>query len=233
MTNAINTTKQLCPVINWSERVMPSKSLAVPTEEEISQLFTEEQAIKRGFTNHFYGKMVIFYCRRIIMRYCKEHKLNFKGHCREMEKLLQELERAMIHSVSIETDRWLSDIHYEYIQLHKFGIIWQLKLTIMNDILKMNPDCEERDVAYGINAALLIIQEMDDHGDLITAEANQMLGVTHLTYTRAQVLTLVKVLLLDMAETLNCKAEWSAPTKTGIKAITNKYMELLKSKWKK
>lgn len=231
MANAINTTNENTFIINWSDRIMPKKSLVVPTEEAIRNMFTDDQATRFGYTSSFLGRMVVFYCRYIVIYYCRRHGLNFKGHCREMKRLLEEFESAMRGSVSLETDRWVTDTHWEFIQKHKFDIIEQLKYAIVNDILKANPDCEDMDVAYGVNAALLIIQEMDDNGDYITAETNRMLGVTHLSYSRADVLTLIKVLLVDMAETLNCKVEWSAPTKTGVKVITNKFMELINKKW--
>ena len=219
------------PVIDWSARIMPKKQQAVPTDEAIRNMFTEEQAIRFGYTSSFLGRMVVFYCRYIVIYYCRRHELNFKGHCRELKRLIAEFEKLMTNSVSTETDKWCNDTHWEFIQEHKFGIIEQLKYAIMNDILRDNPDCEDRDVAYGVNAALLIIQELDDNGNYITSETNKMLNTTHLSYGRAEVLTLIKILLLDMAETLGCKTTFTQPSFTGVKVITNKFMDLVKSKW--
>lgn len=224
MTTTTKPINQFRP-IDWAARVRPERH--IPTNEEIMQMFSPEKVLEFAYISQFLGYMCIHYCTAIVCYYARRHRLDFKRQCRELRRCCEEFSRSMSKSVSIETGKWCQSKDWEFVQTHKFGCIELLKWSIVNDIKAFNPDCEDMDVAYGIQAALAMIEGINSHGRMVTAKVAEH-SDTDPEFKPSGIVLCIKALLTDMGETLGCLAPMSQPTLTGIKVLQNKFIEMLK-----
>ena len=141
--------------------------------------------------------------------------------------LFAEMEKKVAIAVPHESEGWLKSL--KDLWLRDTATDRQLlDMATLNELLRVYPNTEHRNIGCGVNLALLIIGQVKTQGQKITDEVAKRADVASVKFNPAQEMVLIESLLIDIAEMLNVRLkEPSAQMVTGMNVLINKYLKII------
>lgn len=220
-----NRPGAIAPAIDWD--LMP-KPKRIPSEAEIVGKFSYKEALRHSAMSQFLARLAIDYARDEVVFWLKRKRLeSTKKHCRLLTGLFAEMEKKVAIAVHHESEGWLKSL--KDLWLRDTATDRQLlDMATLNELLRVYPNTEHRNIGCGVNLALLIIGQVKTQGQKITDEVAKRADVASVKFNPAQEMVLIESLLIDIAEMLNVRLkEPSAQMVTGMNVLINKYLKII------
>lgn len=211
------------PMPDWGLR---KKEQRIPTEDEIVAKFGKDEKIKIAYTSSLLVRLLRYLVIDDVVFYLKyPRKPEYKKHTHLLQQLCLELERESTKAHSYESIQWLESCYYEFKSQCRRDI-QILSLSTSSALLKANKANDN--LRIGVQNALLVIDKINKHGAYISRVVAERSGIECQEFQPSQPVVLIKALLVDMADKLDCDCEHSSDMSLALDILIKKYLEILK-----
>lgn len=210
---------------DWGLPFGKKKSEPLPSEEEIVSKFSEKERLRIVYTSSLLMRLlhdyvldeVVFWLKYKRMEKARKHTTLLRRLAKEIERLSDDAHPFPIRSL---IDRNVIKLKRDY-QIDFDRMDFATKKALMAKGVDFG------NISYGINTALLMIDAIMRHGEYVGHEIARKAGVEPQDFQPSEVVTLVKALLVDLADMFHCEIAITEEQRTGIDVIEKRFIELM------
>ena len=211
------------PMPDWG---LKPKEQHIPTVEEIVQKFSNDERVRVAYTSSLLMRLLRhFIINDVVFNLKYPRKPEFKSHSRELQGLCRELEIDAEKAHHPESIKWLDDCFWKFKREYQEDI-YKLHLFVSSALLKSKKNND--DLQIGVVLSLLAIERINKHGEYISKVVAERSGLDYQEFVPSHNVVLTKVLLLDMADILDCNVASNATMNLAMDILIKRYLEILK-----
>lgn len=211
------------PMPDWG---FGKKEQRIPTEDEIVAKFGKDEKIKIAYTSSLLVRLLRYFAIDEVVLYLKyPRRPEYKKHTHLLQQLCIELDKDSVKAHQFESIKWLDACFHKFKKDCRADI---QKLEFATQSALMRVKKEHSYLQVGIQNALLVIGKINKHGAYVSRVVAERSGIECQEFQPSQPVVLIKALLVDMADKLDCECEHSSDMHLALDILVKKYLEILK-----